>query len=115
MIHLADTEQVIITAILDDATDAGLIASVHDGHRWSVKHSDDRATLGAAIGATEETLLRFRDPSQWPDQRHGPVVGSVLLGHGNGPDVIRSYTDNPATCAVIARALGLAAAMPRPV
>jgi hypothetical protein len=115
VIHLAETERAIITAIIQDAIDTGLIASVHDGHGWAVKHSQDQAAIIAAIGATDETMLRFRDPSQWPDHRHGPVAGSVLLTHGNGPDIISSYTDNSATRAVIARALGLAAALPRAV
>lgn len=101
-------ERRIIDAILDAAAARGWLVSVHDGEQWALAPSRDRAAIAGAIGATEQTMLRLRDPNGWPDPKHGPLVGDVDLIHGNGCDVIHDYSDVPALSEMLAPALALA-------
>lgn len=98
-------EKQIIAAVLDAALSAGLRVSVWDGEEWALKATADRAAIEAAIGATGETVLRFRDPAAVSASR---VVGSVSFIHGNGCDVIRDYSDSARMVRLLAPALALA-------
>lgn len=108
MHDLPHDERQIIGAIFDSAAARGYLVSVHDGEEWAVKPTADYAKARAEVGATCETLLRFRDPSGAGPAKPAPVVGSVWLIHGNGCDVIADYVDNPAMAALLAPALAVA-------
>lgn len=108
MQHLPQIEREIIEAVLDAVVARGLIVSIHDGEEWALKASDDLPAIKAAIGATDETTLRFRDPSRFADGGRVRTVGSVLLIHGNGCDVLSGWSDNEAMTALLAPALAVA-------
>lgn len=105
MLDLAADERRIISALLEDAAAAGLLVSVYDGEEWACQPTADQTAVRLVIGDSDETTLRFRDPAT------RVVVGSVLLIHGNGCDVISDYSDNPAMAALLARANALAASV----
>lgn len=101
MEHVSFVERVIIQEILGAADARFLSVSLWDGEEWAVKATRDFAKVKAVIGATEESLLRFRNAD-------GEDVGTVQLFHGNGPDVIGDYTDAPDVHALVASANAVA-------
>lgn len=101
MQHLSFVERVICQEILGAADARFLSVSLWDGEEWAVKPTRDFARVKAVIGATEESVLRFRDAS-------GEVVGAVTLYHGNGPDVLGDWTDTPEMNAMLASANAMA-------
>lgn len=108
MNNLCATERAIIGAVVDDALARGFVLSVYDGCAFSVRVSRDKAAISAEIGATDETVLRFRDPSI-PDEVGIPAyVGFVQFVHGNAADVIADCSDVPAVRDVLRRAEALA-------
>lgn len=100
-------EALIAGSILDQAASRGLLVSVFDGEEWAVRLSSDRAALDAAIGATGETMLVLRDPDNLDDRGNPGRVGSVVLIHGNGADVIHDYSDDVEMIALLAPVLAL--------
>jgi hypothetical protein len=95
--YMNKTEAQIINRILSAALAHGGKVSVYDGEEWALKQSTDRAAIQAEVAATDMTTLRLRDAK-------GDTVGSVLLVHGNGADVICDYSDSPAMDAMLANA-----------
>lgn len=102
-IHIDPTERRIINKMVKDALAAGHSISVFDGEEWPVKRGTDYGKITAEIAATDETTLRFVT-------REGAVVGSVLLVHGNGAEVISDHSANPEIEALIAGAVAIAEA-----
>jgi hypothetical protein len=98
--HIDTTERRIISRILKDALAAGYTVSVFDGEEWPVKSSTKLGEITAEIAATDETTLRFR--------KDGASIGSLLLVHGNGCDVICDYTATDAMEALMSGAEALA-------
>ena len=110
MKHLEGIEREIVSTLVDDALQAGLLVSVFDGEEYSVKRSADRAAISEGIGATDETTLLFRDPAIKAEGSNRPeAVGSVFLVHGNGSDVLANWTDNDRTNGLLKRALSIVA------
>lgn len=101
---LRHDERQIISALLDDAASAGFVVSVYDGEEWALKVSASRSDIAANVGATDETTLRFRDPSRLDPHGKAATVGQVFLVHGNGCDVISDYSDNADTRSLVTRA-----------
>ena len=69
---------------------AGYKADVNDGEEWTVKKSASTSEIMAALGSTEEDVIRVRRPD-------GTVAGSLLLIWGNDPtgeELIADHTDN---------------------
>lgn len=97
---LNSTERKIVDKIITDALAAGYLISVFDGEAWALKPSSDYVVITADIAATDMTQLRFR--------KDGKVIGSVLLIHGNGADVIADHHDNDEMNALLAPAFALA-------
>lgn len=109
MEHLQQIEREIISTLVDDALQAGLLVSVFDGEEYALKLSADRAAILEVIGATDETTLRFRDPARKADGSNLPeAVGAVFLVHGNGSDVLGDWSDNDRTNDLLKRALSIA-------
>lgn len=114
MQFLPDDEQEIISAVLNEASKWGLLVSVFDGEEWALKASPDYSTVQALVGATGETLLRFRDPStvddfsRSDDVSTAKLVGFVQFIHGNGCDVIADFSDNPEMSMLLAPAVAVA-------
>lgn len=104
---LADERQVVC-AVLDAALSSGLLVSVYDGEEWALDRSNDRAAIECLIGATDETMLRFRSGAPFPDADHARVVGHVWLIHGNGCDVLADHSDGAEMARLLAPALALA-------
>lgn len=100
-------ERQVIAALLNAALSRGLVCSVYDGEEWALDRSADRAAIEAVIGATGETLLRFRDGARFPDPNFSRVVGQVYLVHGNGSDVLADWTDSDEMAALLAPALAV--------
>ncbi len=94
--HLDKTERRIISTILREALH-DCDVSVHDGEEWAVRHSTNLAEITREIAATDCTTLRF--------YRKDAPVGSVLLVHGNGCDVIADYTASEAMETLLAAAI----------
>lgn len=101
MQHLSFTERLICQELLGAADARFLSVSLWDGEEWAVKRTTDYSRIKAVIGATEESLLRFRSPD-------GEVLGMVRLYHGNDCDVIGDYTDCPEVRALVASAEAVA-------
>lgn len=102
-----DAEKKIIDAILLSAINFGYHISVSDGEEYTVVRSTDLIEIRPAIFTTDETTLMFRDMRDL--ERDGPAgrrIGTVLLVHGNGHEVISDHTDSseieallvPASC-----------------
>ena len=108
MQFLPDSEQAIISAVLNDASKLGLLVSVFDGEEWVLKSSPDYSTVQALVGATDETKLRFRDPDNLDADGKPASVGFVQFIHGNGVDVIGDFSDAPAMRALLVSALMIA-------
>ena len=104
MEKLEVSEQKIIGTLLADAIEKGLLVSVYDGEVWTVKSSASLRDIKSAIGTTDETTLRFRDPSRLNERNTPASVGIVQLIHGNGCDVISDHTDTPEMAVLLARA-----------
>jgi hypothetical protein len=84
---MSPAEAAIIRPIVQRGLDAGYCASVYDGEEWTLERSFDRDRIMAALGNTDEDILRFQDAEQ-------VIVGSIGLVYGNAPDeVINDYTD----------------------
>lgn len=101
MEHVSFVERVIIQEILGAADARFLSISLWDGEEWAVKAARDFAKVKAVIGATEESLLRFRNAD-------GEDVGTVQLFHGNEADLIGDWTDTPEMNAMLASANAMA-------
>lgn len=109
MNDLPKNERDVIGAVLDEAAARGLLVAVHDGEEWAcgpvaAPYGDARA----AVGATDETRLRFRDPAALDADGKPGRVGDLWLVHGNGADVLADWSDNPAMAALVAPALTVA-------
>lgn len=100
-------ERKIISAITGEAERLGYSMSVWDGEEWACGPTRNRLSVHREIGATDQTQIRFR-LSVPDDAGKFPVVGSVLLVHGNGCDVIADHTDNDAIAALLAPAFRVA-------
>lgn len=105
---LPSDERQIIDAILDAALGGGFVVSVYDGEEWALAGSDSRPAIAREIGATDLTTLLFRDPASRDGRGKPALVGSVLLVHGNGSDVIGDYSDDEAMAGLLAPALAVA-------
>lgn len=110
MEHLLSDERAIICKLVETALASGLLVAVHDGEEWACGPQSDAATVFAHVGHTCTTLLVLREVAQDRDG-NGVAVGRVLLVHGNGPDVVADYSDNPATASVVAPAMAFAEAL----
>lgn len=101
-------ERQIVATIVTEALAHGLRVSVYDGEEWTLKGSTDFEAITAAIGTTDTTTLKFRDPRFHDQHGHAEPVGSVFLVHGNGSEVIADYTDSARLKAILARAEDIA-------
>lgn len=96
-----DVENQIADKLIDDALFYGCLVSVNDGEEWTLKASQDKAAIRAAMASTDADLIRFRDADR-------KTIGDVLLIWGNGWDLISDCTDNEATKALLKGAEDLA-------
>lgn len=80
-------ERKIIDRILEDALARDYKVSVFDGEAWSLNRSRNIDMIRSEIAATDVTTLKIRD-------RHDEPVGSILLVHGNGADVVCDYSSS---------------------
>lgn len=80
--------RVIACKLIDKALRQGLKISVNDGVEWTVKHSQDRAVIIAALASAECDCLQFNDDNG--------KLGKVWLIWGNDEDVISDYSDDDA-------------------
>lgn len=78
----------LVNAILG----AGYMASVNDGEEWTVKNSTSTTEIIAALGSTEEDVIRV-------SRLDKTVVGVFVLIWGNdetGDELMADHTDNDA-------------------
>lgn len=82
--YINATERRIATALVDGLLSAGYALSIDDGEEITVRDSTDRAAILAALGSTDQDIIR--SGSHW-----------VLLIWGNGEDLVSDYgeTDAP--------------------
>jgi len=96
--NLHATERRIISRIVDRAIQRGYTVSVHDSidgdGAWTVKRSQDRDAIIAALATTGGDVLRIRDAN-------GAVIGSVVLVYNGDDSVVADHTDNDAMRAVV--------------
>jgi hypothetical protein len=76
----------------------GWKVSVNDGEEWTVKLSDKRDVILAALATTEADTLRFRDAG-------AQNIGVVSLIYENGEDVVSDCSDKPEILALVEEAL----------
>lgn len=100
--HMLDDEKTIVDKIIRKALDADLYVSVEDGMQWALRFSRDYEAITAEVAATDVTLLRFRKLVDSAGKIERPLLGDVVLIHGNGKDVVHDYTDNLAMRALCA-------------
>lgn len=81
----------LLTAILTLAP-VKLVVRVYDGEEWATEWTDNRATIKAATASTDETRWAIASVSDTGAFRR---VGTFLLIHGNGEDVIADASWNP--------------------
>jgi len=96
-----NVESQIADKLIDDALFYGCFVSVNDGEEWTVRASQDKAEIRAAMASTDADLLRFRDADR-------QTVGDVMLIWGNHHDLISDCSDNEATRALLEGAEALA-------
>ena len=106
--HIDPIEPQIIDAILIAALANGYVVSVCDGEEWSLRRSNDIEAIRAAVAASDETTLMFRDPANLRPDGNPARVGSVYLVHGNGCEVICACSDNKAINNLLAPATEIA-------
>lgn len=94
-------ETVKARALVRELLNLGLRVSVNDGEEWTVKQSDDRMTILAALCTTGTDRLRVRHTD-------GTVSGEILLVWGNahdGSELVADYStkNDPRLEALLAR------------
>jgi hypothetical protein len=92
--HIRDDEKKIVDKIIRKALDAGLYISVEDGVEWALRFSQDYDAITAEIAATDVTMLRIRSQVEEEGVIKRPILGDVILIHGNGEDVIHDHSAN---------------------
>ncbi|MBD9544325.1 hypothetical protein IB276_33300 [Ensifer sp. ENS04] len=100
--HMRDDEKKIVDKIIRKALDADLHISVEDGLDWALKFSQDYEAITAEVNATDVTMLRFRKLVHEDNEIKRPIVGDVILIHGNGEDVVHDHSDNRETADLVA-------------
>ena len=93
--HLSPVEAAIITNVLDAAFAKGYEIMVHDECEPATIWTCARASIEAAIAATDLTSIFFRNPGE------RKRLGWVTFVHGNEEDVISDCADNEATDALL--------------
>ena len=94
--HMRDDEKTIVDRIIRRALEADLHISVEDGVEWALRFSQDYEAITAEVNATDVTMLRFRKLIHEENTIKRPIVGDVILIHGNGADVIHDHSANEA-------------------
>lgn len=85
--HMREDEKQVVNRLLTSILDANFSVSVWDGEWLALRQSRDRAAIQREVAATDITWLRVY---------HGDKrIGSIMLVHGNGPDVISDTSWNP--------------------
>ena len=92
--YMCATEKRIVGDIIRRALETGFKISVYDGEEWPVKVSTDFDAIATEVAATDLTTLRFRREIEAEGKISRPIVGDVILVHGNGHDVVGDFTDN---------------------
>lgn len=96
--HMDATEAKIanrlLTAILRHPD---LLVRVFDGEEWSTDWTRDRAAIQRETAATDMTRYSI---TRLADNGAARRLGSILLIHGNGEDVISDYSWNTKVDAV---------------
>lgn len=94
--HMDATEAAIcnktLTRILSNPRH--LMVRVFDGEEWATGWTRDRAAIQRETAATDETRW-FLTETETAEGGAGRRIGSILLIHGNGEDVISDTSWNP--------------------
>lgn len=100
---LHPAERLVVSAILSDADAAGYFWTIFGPDQWSVRSAGGRTVPMAMLGPDDDSIIEFYDPAKL-DIKGDPVhLGTILLAHGNGSDVVWSYTPTPEIIALAAR------------
>lgn len=84
-------ESAVIDCLIRDVLAADCTVSVFDGEEWPVKRSTDYTEITAAIGTTDETIIRVRGMYEGAQ-----AAASFAFVHGNLPsEVLADMTDTP--------------------
>ncbi|WP_454287200.1 hypothetical protein [Rhizobium arsenicireducens] len=81
--HMQADEQAIVGGIIRRALAGGHEISIHDEEELVLSRSRDYEVITAEVAATDLTTLVISG------------LGSILLIHGNGQDVVSDCTDSP--------------------
>jgi hypothetical protein len=92
--HIAADEKTICNRLIAAALahPRNLLIRVYDGEEWATDWTDNAAAIKQAIAATSETRLYFSARAENGGARR---IGSILLIHGNGEDLISDSSHNP--------------------
>lgn len=94
-----EDEKTVVGKIVSNAIKLGYTVSVYDGEEWSVKRSDDKSAIMAAVYTTDMDRLTIRDKA-------GELIGTVALVYGNSAsEVMSDWHDNELMDKVLAPAL----------
>lgn len=82
-------ERFYVLKLVRNILDRGYAISVNDGEDWTVVHSSDEAKIMAALGTTDEDVIKMMDPLDYK------ALGIFHLVYGNDPngeEVISDFT-----------------------
>jgi hypothetical protein len=83
--HIALTEAVICETLIDSILRAGYVIELHDGEEVSLPRSRDRAALQEWTAISDLTSYIVFDDD-------GNRIGSFVLIHGNGEDILSDFS-----------------------
>lgn len=94
--YLDPVEKGIIDKIIQKALELEYMITVYDAEESRVERSRNYTEVTEAVGVSDVTYLFFRHEAglQFNDNFGRKELGGILLVHGNGEDVISTYTDN---------------------
>jgi hypothetical protein len=89
--HMQETEQRIVSKLLDTLLANGVHVRVFDGEEYATDFTEDRATIERETNATDVTVYELRLHRDGDNGAVNQYLGSITLIHGNDVDVISDY------------------------